>query len=348
MKIDFFVGPTWETVRPEMLTGEGCGGSEVALIKMADELGKLGHEITVYGPHIGSYTNVEYVDFNNYNPQNEVDVLVMWRNMAPCYYARPRTKLTVMWLHDLGLPTVPNEIARNIDMVFVVSHFHKESILRTNPGFVNKIEVVFNALNMDLYPDNYPEKQHLKFFYSSSPRRGLTKLLREWPEVRKKFPTAELHVAYGFELSIRMCEKVGNIQELNVYKSMLKSIQKGIDGVVYHGRLNQPELAKLQRSCVAWLYPPSDFEETFCITALEAQAAFCYPISRMNGALPEVISWRELWRSGVHTKDKIADFLNMPLDEVSKELVGNYNWASTFTWERVAQQWETIFNVHAA
>lgn len=349
MNIEFYVGKTWENVRPEMLTGPGCGGSEVALIKMAEELCKLGHQVTVWGPHAGEYNydggTVVYRHFNLYRLSDDVapDVTVMWRNIEPVMREHPGGK-TVLWLHDLGLPELPPEIAARIDYLFCLSQFHANSILANNPLLADKLYLTDNGINMDLYPDD-PETaadsiaRMNRFIYSSSPRRGLGKLLREWPAVREKFPEAELHIAYGFELSISMCEKVGNQREADIYRSMLKAIEKGIPGVVYHGRLNQLELAALQRSCFAWLYPPNDFEETYCITALEAMAAKLRIASRDNGALPETLNNFWVWHEGVHTKDAIKRLYLQDWDLEENLIQHNYNYVKDKTWANIAKEW---------
>ncbi len=345
MKIDFYVGHTWEEVRPAMLTEGGCGGSEVALIKMAEELTKLGHEVKVWGPHTGEYTydshTCSYLDFHLYNGQlNQADVTVMWRNVAPIQ-TQGLKGLVVLWLHDLGLPTLPDEMAARVDYLFCLSQFHADSITKNNPKLKDKVVLTANGIDMTLYPDDEPAKDPNAFIYSSSPRRGLGKLLREWPTVRKTYPEAVLHVAYGFELSISMCEKVGNTREAAIYKSMLASIKRGIPGVVYHGRLNQPELAKLQRSCFAWLYPDNDFEETFCITALEAHAAKLRVISRENGALPETLHSYMAWPLGMSVTEAVTLVSEQYGDTAVSE---SYHATSDFTWTNIAKSWETTFH----
>jgi glycosyltransferase involved in cell wall biosynthesis len=225
--------------------------------------------------------------------------------------------------------------------VFVLSNFHKRNIIRYNPKLEQRILLTANGIPVEEYEDdeNVRRREDV-FIYSSSPRRGLGTLLRDWPAVREVYPTAVLHVAYGFDLSMKMCELTRNYNELAVYKHLL-NLCKTTPGVVYHGRLPQHELAKLQKEAYAWLYPPSDFQETFCITALEVMAAGAIPVTRDNGALCEVLYNYVQWDKNVSTLEQIryirenAEFLK----DLPKFLAANKTRANKFTWEAIADHW---------
>lgn len=330
--ITFYCGQS-----PEYWDGDttAIGGSEKAVIAMAQELQLLGLDVTVYGEANGVYNGVKYIPHTNWHPGLSTDVLVSWRTLAPFVtkFRRPAAKTTVLWLHDLGLPTVPAQYSAHIDKVAVLSKFHANSVTCNNPQFKEKIWYVKNGLDFTFYPANLPSKRRNSYFYSSSPRRGLGRLLKEWPSVLVRYPDARLHVAYGFELSIAMSQKAGLIQDVNVYK-MLQDKVNNTPGVTYHGRLSQEKLAEVQRSCEAWLYPPSDFEETFCITALEAQAAYCVPITRLNGALPEVVLHPIEWIAGMTTLDAVnaIEFNTSDLNAARKH-------AEQHTWANEAARW---------
>jgi len=340
VKIAIYCGAAWEPFTPDSLNGPGIGGSETAVIHMARELQQLGAEVAVYGEGEGEFESVKYIRHEMFNPAEPTDVLVAWRSVAPFTTPkRPNAKRTVLWLHDIGLPLLPAGIVAQIDTVFVLSRFHGMRIVTENPSFNGKFWYARNGIDITRF-NNIRPKVANRFFYSSSPRRGLGKLLDEWPQVRKRHPDAELNVAYGFELSIRMAEYAKNYQEARIYKNLLTRVEN-TEGVVHHGRLGQLELAALQSSCVAWLYPPSDFEETFCITALEAQMARCVPISRNNGALPEVLKHFYVWKHGISTVTAL-EALSSPnwplcLDE-------NFEFAKQYTWANEAKRWMEFFD----
>jgi glycosyltransferase involved in cell wall biosynthesis len=59
-------------------------------------------------------------------------------------------------------------------------------------------------------------------------------------------------------------------------------------GVYNHGRVGQDEIAQSYLRSQLWLYP-TDFLETSCITAMEAQVAGCKIVATRCGALPETV-----------------------------------------------------------
>lgn len=339
--IDIFCAKCWEPFGPATTD---IGGSEKAVIAMARELSKAGTVVRVYGepPVEGKDEHgTEWLHYNKWTMDTRADILVGWRNATPmAYMAQAGVRnygSTAMWLHDLGTPYMPEQLAAAVDKVMVLSDFHAKSFLSTNPRLKDKIYKTANGVELHQYPAEMPTKYGNNYFYSSSPRRGLGKLLKEWPEVRKKYPDALLHVAYGFELSIKMCEIQGDQFTANVFRRLQRQAAT-TEGVIDYGRVDGPTLAAIQRKCEAWLYPPNDFEETFCITALEAQAAYAFPIVRQNGALPETVNNKFVWTADMTTLDVIEQY-NTIEDGLIDVLEENRRFAEQYTWAEVAQAW---------
>ena len=330
---DIFCGKCWEPFSP---FDTAIGGSEKAVIKMAEELAKAGASVRVFSEWEGDHQGAQWIHFTKYQPTG-ADVLVNWRGIHipnPVGY-----KQSWMWLHDLMAGPLPEKAGDSLDRILVLSEFHRGNVLKCAPWAEFKVFKTANGFEIEHYPAEFPNKIPHHYIYSSSPRRGLGTLLRDWPAVRKQFPSATLHVCYGFDLSIQMCETVGDKFTANVFRR-LQVQANSTPGVINHGRVGQPDLANLQRQCVAWLYPPSDFEETFCITALEAQAAYCLPISRDNGALPEVVQNRFIWSHENHTSHMLDMLSDIPYIEWLED---NRQWAAQHTWAAVAKQWMEQF-----
>jgi glycosyltransferase involved in cell wall biosynthesis len=238
-------------------------------------------------------------------------------------------------MHDLHLGVdVSPQVAERIDHVAVLSVFHAMALARFHTILFPKRLTIGNGIDPHRY-DGIIEKVPMRFFYSSDPMRGLETLVDEWDKVRAQIPNAELNVACDFDLSAKIAEAhVGKAGAIRV-KQLRGRIQQ-TSGIVYHRRLNQGDLAKLQMSCVGWVYPPNGFLETFCITALEAQAARCVPITRLNGALPEVIRHSIEWQEGAELAELIVD--KMSLFEGTK-IEENYDNALSRTWRSKAIEW---------
>ena len=332
----------------------GIGGSETAVVFMAQAWSAMGCQVVVYGGENGIYDGVWYRSADQFDIQHKSDVFISWRIPTAFQYGRPNATTTILWCHDLGYPIhlpghakneFPKEWVDAMDYVMVLSKFHKNFIEKFHPCLKGKTFITRNGIDPTRYENKDIKKVPHRYFYSSSYDRGLEQLLEIWPSIRAAIPDAELHVCYGLEVAEKLCKDMGDKNRLNWLYSIAGKM-KNLPGVISHERIGQRELAELQMSCEAWLYPPQSdnnggWLETYCITALEAQAAKCKIISRDNGALPETIKHALWWRNqGDQTKDWIVDILQN-LDEKwdkvwTKE---NYDWAISQTWNSVAIEW---------
>ena len=190
-------------------------------------------------------------------------------------------------------------------------------------------------------------KRRHTYFFSSSHERGLTELLEMWPQVREAIPDAVLHVGYGTYTASQMAKMRKDQQGLDAIRSIEQELHN-TDGIVYHGRLNQWELAKVQLTCEMWLYPyqhdpkwngTPGFPETYGITAVEAQAARAIPFTRLNAGLLETVKNSIEWTKEMTTSDVIKRLKNPSKYFTKDQLEDNYNWAMKQTWAALAKEW---------
>ena len=180
-----------------------------------------------------------------------------------------------------------------------------------------------------------------KMLWASSYDRGLEHLLRMWPQIKAKIPTAELHIAYGWNLF-----DLGH--KHNPY--MLKWKEKMVElmtqeGIKEYGRLSKTDLNSLTSECDVWAYYCT-FDETNCITALNSQRLGCVPITMARaGLLDTVYSGKLIEGDGFEpeTKEeylKALVFAYENPDWVKMEsLVGKTN-IDKFYWGNIATLWE--------
>jgi 2-polyprenyl-3-methyl-5-hydroxy-6-metoxy-1,4-benzoquinol methylase len=337
---------------PDMINTGGIGGSETAVINMAKAWAAMGCQVIVYSGVNGIYDGVFYRTADFFNPDKHSDVFIAWRWPLVFSRGRPNADTTILWMHDLfsqlQVPGYqPNEIpkswADNIDYVMVLSEFHKQCVENVHATLRGKIQITRNGIDPARYINRNIDKVSHKYFYSSSYDRGLEQLLEIWPQIQEAIPDAELHVAYGVQTSEMIYQMTGEKDKLNqIYRLLGK--MKSLPGVVHHERLGQQELADLQLSCEAWLYPYQDnefggFLETYCITALEAMAARCVPIARRNGALKEIVQHGHTWNE----KMTIEHLLEILKDEKLKfpdgALDENQKYALSRSWDSLAVAW---------
>jgi len=120
------------------------------------------------------------------------------------------------------------------------------------------------------------EKVPDRLIFTSVPDRGLPILFKVWHEIKSSIPSASLVITSDYLLwnapnpkQHSACEYVGGVCQMC---SLLASVPRD-------QYLN--ELMKAQI-----LAYPCTYDELFCISVTEAQAAGAYPITSTYGALP--------------------------------------------------------------
>lgn len=186
--------------------------------------------------------------------------------------------------------------------------------------------------------------KQIKLFYGSSYDRGLDTLLFMWPEVLEKFPTAELHICYGWDLFDLVTKSNPERQQ---WKESVLNLMKQ-EGVVEHGRLGKKELKKVRQECGIWAYP-TYFPEINCITALDCQKDGLVPVTMTYAALNETV------QSGVKIDGDIKDlqvqenYLEALLDMMGdakkwkEESEKAKEFAKGYEWSAIAPKWVEEF-----
>ena len=365
MKIIIWTGEAWETWGAYSIIEGGIGGSETAAIRMATELARMGHDVTVAGQVVpGKVDGVTYVEGLGWKGYPcgmvECDVFISSRDWNIVREICPKAKLKILWMHDLHMGEDSEEAMLEYDRIFVLSKYALQYALGCYAHVPrDKYIVTRNGIDPALFlrPGDtleYPghvEKKGCKVIYSSSYDRGLDRLLTFWPKIRKVTPEAELHVYYGFNTAELQVAAIGKTSDrMRLGYQMHRLDQMASQGVVYHGRVGQRELAKAFMESALWLYPTS-FHETSCITAMEAQAAGVFGITTKLAALPETLRMGHLIDPPTSSEEYEDNFLDMVewfvdnhAHDVDPHLALNRKWVlENLSWRGVASDWDIFF-----
>ena len=339
-----FCGPGWEEWTPDQINGRGLGGSETAVVHLAEEMVKRGLRVMVYAEAEGTWNGVHYRKYSKFTPQMPVWMFIAWR--SPVVFDAPiQADLKYLWLHDVDCgDSLTKERLEKIDSILVLSKWHRDHMRQKYALDVDRLTIIGNGIVPERFDEDFflqkpiaigPDSltteraRESRAIYSSSADRGLEQALTYWPEIRKR-TGAELHVFYGWE----NFDLMGGPKD---FKKKIMDLAKQ-DGVVWCGRVPQDELAKEMMKAKVLFYPgPHPFDETFCITALEAQAAGCVPVTRDNGALPETNKHGIVLPNDSKPKRWFAavqEALSTPESDRSKMR----EWALGQTWEAVANR----------
>jgi len=245
------------------------------------------------------------------------------------------------WWNGEELPNQGRDLLSHKKLTYIVcqTKWHKNKFIEQFPESANKIQVIGNGINTDLIwvrkfitkekflvldePDTLEENLKIKdervitqytakipnsFVYTSHPERGLNKVLEDWPKIKEKFPNAYLKIStpeYGLEY----------------FEENFLSLLDNLDDVEFLGTLGRQEYIELLKSSEYWYYP-SNYEETFCITALEMLACMVKPVTYEAAGLKETLHGFNL-----------EDFN----DEIDLDAANFWAWRNR--WKVVVKKW---------
>ena len=331
----------------------GIGGSETAVVQMAAELRKRGHRVVVFAPtgrEDQTFGGVDYLDvdrFESFRDVNHADVLVASRNVR-VFDGPVRATRRYLWVHDRiargandhGEDRVRRHYAA-LDAIFCLSPWHRREFARHHGVPTKKIVVTRNGIDPERFRARV-KRQRNRLIYSSSPDRGLDVLLRLFPHIRAELPDAELHVFYGFDNVDTILRHRPNPERRAWRDAVVRALAQ--PGVFWHGRVGQRRLALEMLASDVWLYP-TEFTETYCITALEAQMAGVVCICSDVGALRTTVGDRGilLGRPGgpAFERRAVRETIALLRDRPRRRRMAAEarRWAAQQTWASLAEEW---------
>lgn len=336
MRVVFYPAQSGKVWTGDTLDHEALGGSETAVAEMARALAKQGHDVFVFTRgQTGDYHGVYYLDFekaHNYFLTLPMDVLVCARDVLPLTWTH-HAPLTIAWLHDVPLGRYPDAHA-----YFCVSRWQGAYGVQQGCYPAEKVKVTPNGVRLSLF-DSPPEIRPLapdspvRLVWTSNPERGLWHAGAVLQRVREVYPRAELHVygrnsVYGWSSSY----------EHNF-------LPDDMTGVVLHDPLPKAALARELSTYDLWVYP-TWWAETYCIAALEAQAAGVPVVSSNFAALEDTIA-SPLGKVEGRMGDEgfldrfVEKTLHLLSDEHERFLIQQQGlqFARTQDWDRHARAW---------
>lgn len=349
--IIFFIGDGVETWTPNTVKKTGIGGSELMAIEMAKRLALQGHRVRIYNScgrwGEGIYDGVEYYQTNKYQDL-KCDVLIVSRraDMVDDKY-NIKAKLKLLWVHDVYALCATNELLLKYDRILALTEWHKQNLMQAHNLHSDHIVVTRNGIDLNRF-DNKLDRNPAKAVNSSSPDRSWPVLLECWPEIKKQVPEAELHLYYGFK------NWEFSAQNNPEHQTLIASIKSKIaelssQGVVYHDRISQKDLANEFLSAGAWIHP-TWFSETSCITAMEAQAAGLHMVTSSIAALNETVANRGTLIPGAWTSPEYKNqFIQSVVSALKEQNKLNRTKLQTYARENfgldmLAKEWDDMFS----
>lgn len=326
------------------ILSKGVGGSETFIIEIARYL----QESNYFNVFVfcncetnETYLDVEYRNLEEYKTfisLNKVHTSMISRypEYLPLTYASNNVENVYLILHDLipdGEIIIDNSKLHNI---FCLSNSHANFVKNMFPSLESKVAVFGYGIDIESF-ENLRErgiqKIKNKFIYSSFPNRGLLRLLKLWPRITDKYPDATLHIHTDIngEWVNRIVPEV--IREIKLQLPICKNI-------VYHGWTSKKVLYENWLSSDIWFYP-TNFVETFCLTAAEAAVSKTLVVTTNIGSLVDTVGNNGILIDGATIASDEWDnyaletLFKIMEDPIMKEkyINLNYNWYKNITWK---------------
>ena len=371
MKIMFYIGYAETKWNKQVWEKQGIGGSEYCVIKLSEQLAKHGHEVYVVGDVEGAWINrVTYINVNNLlNKGNERGsnsiaftefdwvIGVNYINFTKVLDKNSiNFSKALFWAHneywhtwhegkeleDKGKSILEDERLKAIICVskWQVEHINlkRAETLGYIPSNSNTyIQVISNAIDPNDWENINVPKVPNSFIYSSATDRGLEDLIKMWPAIKHAIPDATLNVCTP------------------PYSEAWGYNPAHPKGVTWLGALPPKKLYEQISKSEYWLYP-SQYPETYCITALEMMLGGVKICSTNTGNLDALLNGRgAIFDSGQMIGDIQTDMVNAVMRDNGachddkayhykwyKQTMENKKWVMEQTWENRVHEWIMI------
>ena len=334
----------WEPWTGRDIETKGLGGSETWIVETAKAL-QIDFNVIVFCRTNSQefyegvrYTSVElFHEFISITPVEHC-VVSRFTEYIPVAL-KGLTKSVSIIFHDIILPETIIPIDPKIKCIIGLTKWHQEGIKSMFPQF--KTAYLNYGINSVDFVKNESIKLKNSFIYSSFPNRGLVVLLDMWPRIKKILPDATLNVYCNLEQ-----EWVNSVAP-----EMMKKIKETVNqqGIKLHGWVSKSQLKQAWEISEYWLYP-CIFDETFCLTALEAAVSKTFVITNGLAALSETAKYGITIEGNPLSDEWQLRCLNK-LKDVSKQcnlknkLINfNYEWACSASWKKQTDKLINLIN----
>ena len=323
-------------VIPEDIYGRGVGGSELALMSLAQTLVEHGEDITVYNdPRTpGTHGGVVFAPRGSY--RNDEDVFVEFRTPSPVL-KQSKAQVKIFWSCDqYTLGNFQHDIFPYVHRIVCISPYHIGYFANRYKAPADKIGYIDLGVRIEDYEAEKVAKVPNRAIFCSVPDRGLQHLRAAWPMVVEQIPTASLVITADYRLW-------GSPSPNNEGH---RASFYGVSNVLFLGTIPRRELVREQLKAEVMAYP-SIYEELMCLALAECQVAGALPITTPVGALPTTFMGGIMMDSAPvgqawwHKKyaDAVAKAMTdrTAMRKWRKEVVKKAR--DRFDWHKIADQW---------
>jgi len=342
MKVLIYSGYYKEPWGPNNM--RGTGGTEIAISQISNKLSKFGWDIVVSGNVISQMVDgVEWIETKELHEKhfNSFDIIIGVSYLHFVLEFEEYDAKKIFWVHNtdfypwyMGTEIQDPEsllTPLDIDQFVCLTNWHKEQWSQKYSIDPERISVIGNGLNPEEFITNI-KKEKGRFIWSSSQERGLTELISNWQKIRNEIPHATLHVySPPYDIAERL-----NYNEYD------------LEGIEFMGSVTPNELHIAMQRAEYWMYL-TEYEETYCITALEMQKSNVIPIVTCVAALEETVNSGIIVENNKTKWEFCIQLLRQLSDPIKDKVISsNQNWVKMQTWNMRSYDWKQLIESHVS
>lgn len=332
----------------EGFTGENYNtknvyGSEINALKLAEQLTDLYDVyifVNIYEDDEIIHNNVHYLSLSKLHTFEKIDIMIIVRYINYFIYFKNIAQKTFIWICDTIINPAYNglliektassliyNLRNNIDGLICLSDWHIQNVKNVLETDYFPIHLIYNPLDLSYYKPNISIKKN-SFIYMSDPNRGLSILLDCLIYIQQYIPDISLTVFRHNDFTDEIKSKINLLKNSTIY-----------------GKAPQETIAN---ECLQseYFFYPTNFPETFCNCAAEAQLYHCVCIYNNIGGLSSTIADRGLAINyDINDIDYIEktcnDVMDLMKNEIKKNdyLVKGHFWAKQLTVCKIKDRW---------
>ena len=248
-------------------------GSEITSIKLAESLTDI-YDVYMFYNGLDEneeikYKGVQYLHTHKLHNMKKIDIMIIVRYINYFIYFKNIARKTFIWLHDVTVqPAYDGKLLHSngdnflynlkdsYNKLIVLSDYH----FRNNYEYIgipkNKYSIIPNIMDMSYYKLNVQVIKN-RFIYMSDISRGFDILLDCLLYIQNYIPDISLTVFRSHEFTDEIREKISKLNNTIIY-----------------GKEPQEKIAEECLKAEYFFYP-TNFMETFCNCAAEAQLYHC-------------------------------------------------------------------------
>lgn len=217
-----------------------------------------------------------------------------------------------------------------LDAIVFVSDWQRQKYLREFGLPPEKCHVIRNAI--EPIPTHTKPTGKIRLIYTSTPWRGLDRLIAAYRQLNRD--DVDLVVYSGTKIYGQAFHEQSGAKFQPLYDAL-----KTLPNCTHYDLASNAEVRQALTETHILAYP-NTWEETSCLSAIEALAAGCKVVTTKNGALPETCGdWADY-----ATVDDFAAALDRAINEYeyNPAQVAHYN--SAYGWDARVCEWEKFLD----